>query len=95
MNKDGFVKILCDKGYTSRNAEVIIDDVFQTICDVLATGESLKIRNFGTFSVTEAKPRETVNIRTGERILIPGHRVPKISFSNGLKKIVQEIGEAK
>jgi DNA-binding protein HU-beta len=44
---------------------------------------------FGKFQVAERGPRQGVNPRTGERITIPGGRVPRFSAGAGLKSRVK------
>ena len=50
--------------------------------DVLTTGlksdKQVKIKGLGTFKVTAVSPRESVDVNTGERIIIEGR--DKISF---------------
>ena len=47
---------------------------------------------FGKFAVAERGPRQGVNPRTGERIFIPGGKVPRFSAGSGLKKAVKGGG---
>jgi DNA-binding protein HU-beta len=44
---------------------------------------------FGKFSVNERGPRQGVNPRTGERITIPGGKVPRFSAGSALKTKVK------
>ena len=39
----------------------------------------MKVKGLGTFKVQAVKPRESVNVNTGERVLIEGH--DKVSFT--------------
>ena len=48
-----------------------------------------ELHRFGKFSVNERGPRQGVNPRTGERITIPGGKVPKFSAGAGLKSAVK------
>ena len=52
---------------------------FDIISSELKNGNQVKIKGLGTFKVQAVKPRESVNVNTGERVLIEGH--DKISFT--------------
>ena len=45
--------------------------------------------NSGWFHVAERGPRQGVNPRTGERITIPGGKVPRFSAGSALKTKVK------
>ena len=51
---------------------------------------TVNFTGFGKFSVNERGPRQGVNPRTGERITIPGGKVPKFSAGAGLKAAVKD-----
>ena len=59
------------------------------IADALGSGEEVNFTGFGKFHVSERGPRQGVNPRTGERITIPGGKVPKFSAGAGLKSKVK------
>jgi len=56
----------------------------------LVEGESVQIHGFGTFDVKECKPRETVDLQTKERIVIPAYKAPKFTAGKLLKRAVKE-----
>lgn len=61
------------------DAAAFIDAFFDIISSELKNGNQVKIKGLGTFKVQAVKPRESVNVNTGERVLIEGH--DKISFT--------------
>ena len=61
------------------DAAAFVDAFFDIISSELKNGNQVKIRRLGTFKVQAVKPRESVNVNTGERVLIEGH--DKISFT--------------
>jgi nucleoid DNA-binding protein len=73
-----------------RTAAEAVDAMLDAITDTLAGGGSVQLTGFGKFSVTDRKPRQGVNPRTGERITIPGGRVPKFSAGAALKARVRD-----
>ena len=60
-------------------AERLMTTIVDVINDGLRIDKQVKIKGFGTFKVIETKDRESVNINTGERILIGGRS--KITFT--------------
>jgi DNA-binding protein HU len=56
-----------------------VEAFFMVIGDELKRGNQVKVKGLGTFKVQTVKPRESVNVNTGERVLIKGH--DKISFT--------------
>ena len=62
-----------------RDAEIFINAVVDTILEGLQADRIVKIKGFGTFKLTAVRDRESVNVNTGERIVVSGH--DKISFT--------------
>ncbi|MFC2664668.1 HU family DNA-binding protein [Prevotella histicola] len=60
-------------------ASSFVEAFFMVIGDELKRGNQVKVKGLGTFKVQTVKPRESVNVNTGERVLIKGH--DKISFT--------------
>ena len=61
------------------HASSFVEAFFTVIGDELKRGNQVKVKGLGTFKVQTVKPRESVNVNTGERVLIKGH--DKISFT--------------
>jgi len=61
------------------DAAAFVDAAFAIIADGLNLGEIVKVKGLGTFKVNETKERESVDVSTGERILIGSK--PKIVFT--------------
>lgn len=77
-------------GLTQAEAERFISKMFEVANEGLHEDKLLKIKWLGTFKVTPVKNRESVDVNTGERIVIEGR--DKISFTpdNILKEIVNK-----
>lgn len=75
---------------TQDAAEKFVRQMFETANEGLAEEKLVKIKGLGTFKVTSVKDRESINVNTGERILIEGR--DKINFTpdNILKEIVNK-----
>lgn len=63
---------------SKRVSELFLKELFATITQALADGDSVKVKGLGTFKLTEVSPRKSVNVNTGETIEIPGHN--KLTF---------------
>ena len=59
-------------------ADTFIRTFFDVISDGLAQDGIVKIKGWGTFKLSAVKDRESVDVTTGERIVIRGYR--KVSF---------------
>ena len=74
------IDILAESTSTSkRMCELFLRELFSTVSQELINGETVKIKNIGTFKVTQVKPRKSVNVVDGEDIEISGHK--KITFT--------------
>lgn len=64
---------------SKRVSELFLKELFGVVKERLEQGESVKIKNLGTFKVTEIAARKSVNVNTGEDMEIPAHR--RVSFT--------------
>ncbi|MCQ2221118.1 MAG: HU family DNA-binding protein [Prevotella sp.] len=62
-----------------RDAEGFVNAIVDTVLEGLQADRIVKIKGFGTFKLTAVRDRESVNVNTGERIIVTGH--DKISFT--------------
>ncbi len=96
MNKDKIssqeiIDLVATKlSISKRVSEEFLKNMFSTIEEALLAGESVKLKNFGTFKLQWNEPRKSVNVNTGEEIVLEGYN--KITFvpDNSLKDIVNE-----
>lgn len=77
-------------GISLQDAELFIRKMFDVANEGLQSGKLVKMKWLGTFKVMAVKDRESVDVNTGERIIIEGR--DKISFTpdNILKEIVNK-----
>lgn len=90
MNKEFLVKTVAGniEGATKKDIEIVVNEVFDTIKNTLASGEKVAIAGFGSFEVAERAAREGKNPRTQEKLIIPASKAPKFKASKTLKEIV-------
>lgn len=62
-----------------KDAEDFVSALFATIHDGLDEDKQVKVKGLGTFKVVGVKARASVNVNTGERLVIEGH--DKVSFT--------------
>ena len=62
-----------------KETEQFIANMFAVVAEGLQQDKLVKVKGLGTFKVTQVKPRESVDVNTGERVLISGH--DKVAFT--------------
>lgn len=74
--KADLVDVVYDRhgGLTKDEAAEIVDVIFRTVKSSLGSGRTVKIKNFGTFEITDRPGRVGVNPVSGERIFIRPHK---------------------
>lgn len=68
--------------YSSLNkkeSSAFVSAMFDIIQEALERDRNVKIKGLGTFKIIDVEDRESVNVNTGERVLIEGHG--KITFT--------------
>ena len=61
---------------TIKDAEIIVDTIFDSMADALAQGDGIEIRGFGSLKVKDREEREGRNPKSGESIRIPAKKYP-------------------
>ena len=77
-----------------RDAEVIVETVFDSIIGALHKGEKVELRGFGSFRTRERGPRRGRNPKTGEPVDVPAKRVPYFKPGKELKEFFTDTPEA-
>lgn len=73
---------------TKRQAEAVVEAVFDTITKTMSQGEDVAIAGFGTFRVRKRAAKIGINPRTGEKLQVPAKTVPKFTAGKALKEAV-------
>ncbi len=78
---------------TKKEAEIFLRNLFNVVSEGILQDKIVKIKNFGSFKVTEVSVRESIDVNTGERVMIPAHR--KISYNPdaNLSESINQIHE--
>ena len=77
-------------GQQKKVCEAFLKEFFAAASESLVDAQTVKIRNFGTFKLTEIDSRKSVNVNDGRKIEIPGHR--RVSFTPA-KSLAERINE--
>ena len=90
MTKAEIIDAVYEKvgGFSKKEAAEIVEAVFDTMKDVLAEGEKIKISGFGNFVVRAKKQRIGRNPQTGAPIPISARRVLTFKPSQVLKGVL-------
>ena len=75
---------------TKKDAERLVEIVFESIIDTLNHGEKIELRGFGSFRVRERGARRGRNPKTGDPVNIPAKRVPYFKPGKELKELINE-----
>lgn len=67
------------RGLSKKEASNFISEMFDIVQQELEKDKLVKIKGLGTFKIIDVDDRESVNVNTGERVLIEGHG--KITFT--------------
>jgi len=71
---------------TKKQAEEIVNTVFQTIVESLRSGKKIELRGFGSFRIRSRGARIGRNPKTGERVEVPPKRIPYFKPGKELKE---------
>lgn len=73
-----------------KDAETFVSAMFAVAHEGMEQDKLVKIKGLGTFKVVAVKSRESVNVNTGERIVLEGH--DKVSFTpdTAMKELVNK-----
>src|ERR671936_1084357 len=78
---------------TKKDAERLVEMVFESIIDTLNQGEKIELRGFGSFRVRERGARRGRNPKTGAPVDIPAKRVPYFKPGKEMKELINLEGE--
>jgi len=93
VTKADFIEQVYQKiGFSKKEAQELVEAVFEIMKNQMLEGESVKISGFGTFVVRSKKPRRGRNPQTGERIMLLGRLVVTFRPSHMLRAAIN--GEA-
>jgi len=91
INLQDLSALLAEKmAITKKEAEIFLREYFEVLNEELIKSGLVKIKDLGTFKLISVENRESINVTTGERILIPAHY--KVAFTSD-KKLAEKVNE--
>ncbi len=73
---------------TKKDAEQLVEIIFDSIVSTLNKGEKIELRGFGSFRVRHRNARKGRNPKTGEAVSIPAKRVAYFKPGKDLKELI-------
>ena len=79
---------------TKKQAETIVNIVFDSIVDSLRSGQKIELRGFGSFRLRSRKSRTGRNPKTGEKVEVPSKKIPYFKPGKELKELINKVLES-
>lgn len=94
LTKKDIIDIMVEEhNFNRKDASVLVETYFSEIEAAIASGESLKLSNFGNFTINSKSERPGRNPKTGEEVAITPRRVVTFSASDNFRSEVQAAHE--
>ncbi|MEA5050940.1 MAG: HU family DNA-binding protein [Oscillospiraceae bacterium] len=89
MTKAELVSVVAEKvGSTKKEADAMVETMFDAITEAIKKGEKVQIAGFGIFTAKERAERTCINPATKAKVKVAATRVPKFTPSKALKDAV-------
>ena len=76
--------------FSQKDVELAVNEILDSMIEVLSNGERIEIRGFGNFSLHQRKARVGRNPKTGEQVQLEEKKVPHFKPGKSLKTLVDE-----
>ncbi len=83
-------KVANEAEMTKKDAEQLVEIIFDSIVSTLNEGEKIELRGFGSFRVRERDARKGRNPKTGVAVNIPAKRVAYFKPGKELKELINK-----
>ena len=92
MTKSELIEYITEKQnqLPMRDVELAVKLLLEYMSDILASGERIEIRGFGSFSLHYRAPRMGRNPKTGESVMLEGKYVPLFKPGKEMRDRVNE-----
>jgi integration host factor subunit beta len=89
MTKAELVEEVSEKtGLPKKQAEIVVNTVFESIVETLKTGEKIELRGFGSFRIRQRDSRMGRNPKTGDKVDVPAKRIPYFKPGKELRELL-------
>jgi integration host factor subunit beta len=88
MTKSVLIERVAHKveGLTSKQTEIVVETVFESIKDALRKGDKIEIRGFGNFRLRERSARKARNPKTGETVEVAEKKAIRFKAGKALRE---------
>jgi integration host factor subunit beta len=83
-------KVAKEAEMTKKDAEQLVEIVFDSIIGALKTGDKIELRGFGSFRTRKRNARKGRNPKTGAAVSIPAKRVAYFKPGKELKEVINK-----
>ena len=91
MNRSDLIDTVAARGkMTWKNAESVVNTIFDAMVEALKTGDRIELRGFGSFVVKNYRSYNGRNPRTGEKIQVKPKKLPFFKVGKGLRLRVDQ-----
>ena len=90
MTKSELIELIAERQpqLSHKDIELAVKTMIEHMSQVLATGDRIEIRGFGSFSLHYREPRMGRNPKTGDTVELPGKYVPHFKPGKELRERV-------
>jgi integration host factor subunit beta len=89
MNRSELIEVLSEEvGLTKKNADDIVDVIFDSMSQAFVNGERIEIRGLGSFAVKQYDGYTGRNPKTREKVQVPSKKLSFFKVGKDLKKRV-------
>lgn len=93
MNKSEFVAFISEENEkTKSEAEAALNLVIDSVLKAVASGKSINLVGFGSWTIAKRKEREGHNPKTGAKMRIPAYKQPVFKAGQKLKDACNSSG---
>lgn len=75
---------------TRKDAEIVVETVFESVISALQGNDKVEVRGFGSFRCRQRRGRIGRNPKTGEKVTVPPKRIPFFKPSKDLKALINK-----
>ena len=93
MTKSELIEILARRQshLKAEDVDLAVKSLLEMMAGSLASGDRIKIRGFGSFSLHYRPPRLGRNPKTGDSVALPGKYVPHFKPGKELREKVSDV----
>jgi len=88
MKKADIIDLMVETVGDREKARMAVNSLLEGMTQSLKRGETISLRDLGTFKCVQRKARQGINPRTGEKIRIKARKAVRFSSGTKLQKAV-------